>query len=337
MACPEIRPSTRWPQYEKPLPTRRRKRAACVWYPWISRRLDRISHAYIRTILQSYGLRGIRRTHSKDIRKCHIGLQVNGHISDPIPIQCGVRQGCPLSMIFLTLCLNPLINYLDERLQGLRARGRQKKTAVIAYTDFVPFLVTSHADVQKINEAIPCYEKATSDVRNVAKSHAFAVGTWDTSCDVMGISYSEEITILGVKLRNTANKSALASWTRLTSLVRTQAYSRDLNIAQRIAYVQVYMLAKLWYTAQVLQPPSECLRQIVCVISWYIWQGAFRVPLSVLQRGLGLTEVDTKWRALLITRIWFQGQREGTVMAGWQHYWKLHGMRDNPPTYGLFP
>jgi len=53
-------------------------------------------------------------------------------------------------------------------------------------------------------------------------------------------------------------------------LVRTQArgaYSRDLNIAQRITYVQVYMLAKLWYTAQVLQPLSECLRQITSAIA----------------------------------------------------------------------
>ena len=52
-------------------------------------------------------------------------------------------------------------------------------------------------------------------------------------------------------------QSSLASWTRLASLVRSQArgaYSRDLNLAQRITYVQVYTLAKLWYIAQVLQP-----------------------------------------------------------------------------------
>jgi len=74
----------------------------------------------------------------------------------------------------------------------------------------------------------------------------------------MGIPYSEEIKILGFKTRNTVKQSPLASLTRLASLVRTQAqgaYSRDLNIAQRITYVQVYMLAKLWYTAQVLSPP----------------------------------------------------------------------------------
>jgi len=77
----------------------------------------------------------------------------------------------------------------------------------------------------------------------------------------MDIPYSEEIKILGVKMWKNVKQSAPASWTRLASLVPTQArgaYSRDLNVTQRITYVQVYMLAKLWYTAQVLQPPSEC-------------------------------------------------------------------------------
>ena len=79
----------------------------------------------------------------------------------------------------------------------------------------------------------------------------------------------EEITILGVKMWNTVKISALAGWARLSSLVRTQArraYSRDLNITQRITCVQVYLLSKLWYTAQVLQPPIECLRQIVSAL-----------------------------------------------------------------------
>jgi hypothetical protein len=100
---------------------------------------------------------------------------------------------------------------------------------------------------------------------NVAKSRVLEVGNLDTSCDIMGITYNEEITILGVKIRNTVKKSAHASWTRLTSFVRTQArreYSRELNIAQRITLVQVHMHAKLWYTAQVLQPQVSVLGKL---------------------------------------------------------------------------
>jgi hypothetical protein len=162
----------------------------------------------------------------------------------------------------------------------------------------------------------------------------------------MGIPYCDWVTILGVTLLNTIRTSAVASWTRLTPFIRTQAqqaYSRDLNLAQRIMYAQVYMLAKLWCTAQILQPPRECLRQIVSATSWYIWQGAiFLVPLSTVQRrkeegGWGLTEVDAKCHALLITRLWLQGQREGTMMAAWQRYWQMHESGRNPPDVRRIP
>jgi hypothetical protein len=86
---------------------------------------------------------------------------------------------------------------------------------VIAYADDVSILVTSTEDVRIIRDAITCYEKATSAKLNVAKSSVLAVGNWDISCDVTDILYKEEITILGVKMRNTVKKSGLASWTIL--------------------------------------------------------------------------------------------------------------------------
>jgi hypothetical protein len=62
-----------------------------------------------------------------------------------------------------------------------------------------------------IREAITCYEKTTGAVLNVAMSRALAMSTWNTSCDIMGMPYSQEITILGVKMMNTTKTFALAS------------------------------------------------------------------------------------------------------------------------------
>jgi hypothetical protein len=64
-----------------------------------------------------------------------------------------------------------------------------------------------------------------------------------------------------------------------------EAYTRDLDLAQRIQYVLMYLLAKLRYTAQDLPAPSVQIRQIVFAVAWFIWQGnIFRVPLSTLQK-----------------------------------------------------
>ena len=200
-------------------------------------------------------------------------IQINGHISTPIQIQCGVRQGCPISMTLFALCVNPLLHHLDQQLQGIRARGRQNKTTVVAYANDVSVLIISEDDVKIIDDALRRYEKSTGAKLNIDKSGGLAVGNWDTSCNAIGIPYKEEITILGIKLKNTIKQKAISSWTRLTATVRTQArreYSTDLNVAQRITYVQTYLLSKLWYTVQVLYPPREYIRQIVAAVVWYV-------------------------------------------------------------------
>ena len=87
---------------------------------------------------------------------------------------------------------------------------------------------------------------------------------------------------------STVESSAHRSWANITGWVRAEAraaYGRDLCLFQRILYVQSYPLAKIWHTAHVFLSSSECTRQLVSVIAWYICQSAtFRVAISMLQR-----------------------------------------------------
>jgi len=177
-------------------------------------------------------------------------VQVNGHLSAPFPIQCSVRQGCPLSTTLFTLSINPLIYILEQKLRSVRVNWRQQKTAVVAYADDVTVLETAPEEIAAIEEALRCYEEANSAKLNIAQSHAMTVGSWDTTRTVMNIPYSTEVKILGIQIANATAQSAVSSWSLITNMVRLQAreaYTRDL--AQRIQNVHTYLLAKLWYTA----------------------------------------------------------------------------------------
>jgi hypothetical protein len=112
-------------------------------------------------------------------------IQVNGYLSAPIPIKCDVRQGCPLSMILFAVCLDPLLPYLDGRLQGLRVHRSQTKSTVVAYADDIYIMVTSPEDVPKIRQAIICYERATCAALNVATSRTVAASSWNTALEIM--------------------------------------------------------------------------------------------------------------------------------------------------------
>ena len=48
--------------------------------------------------------------------------------------------------------------------------------------------------------------------------------------------------------------------------------------------MQLRLLAKIWYTAQIL-PPLLAHTQKLTIFNWYIWQGTtFRVPATTLQQ-----------------------------------------------------
>ena len=103
-------------------------RPLCVVSLDLKEAFDRISHKYIWTILCSYGFREefVVRI-AMMYNNATSSVQTNGHISTPIQIRCGVRQGCPLSMTSFALCLNPLLYYLDKRLNGISTSWRQKR------------------------------------------------------------------------------------------------------------------------------------------------------------------------------------------------------------------
>jgi len=68
-----------------------------------------------------------------------------------------------------------------------------------------------------------------------------------------------------------------ASWTQLVAQVKKQAkdvYPRDLCLAHRITYVHAYLLARIWYVAQVLPAPQMSIQQITAAVTYFIWQGA---------------------------------------------------------------
>jgi hypothetical protein len=90
-------------------------------------------------------------------------------------------------MTLFTLCFNPLIYLLEQQLRCIRVNWRQRKTAVVAYADDLTVLVTAPEEIAAIEEALRCYEEATSTKLNTAKTHVMVVGSWDMTRTVVNI------------------------------------------------------------------------------------------------------------------------------------------------------
>jgi hypothetical protein len=323
------------------------RKPICVVSLDFTEAFDRLSHDYLFAALADYGVVG----HMLRLVRCMYSeassaVQINAYLSARIPICCGVRQGCPMSMLLFDLCLDPLLCWLDDCLPGIMIRPGQRPVTAVAYADDVTVFLTAPEDVDALREALCLYERATGAKVNVTKSRALALGTWDKEWPVLDMPYCEDLPVLGFRMSAAIAPSMNMSWTRVVESVRLQsreAYTRDLLLSQRIQYAHSYLLARIWHTAQVFPLPRASAQRLMAAIACFLWQGeVFRVPISTLQRakeegGWGLLDVEAKCRAILFLRLWRQGQVDGSVVNAWHRYWRLRRYIANPPPCPVIP
>ena len=266
------------------------RRPICVVSVDFNSAFDRISHEYMGKILQARGfdnpfldrIMGLYTNATSEV-------QINGFRSSLFPIQSSIRQGCPLSMQLFAMCINPLLQTLEEALTGVKAGCGKARIAAVTYADDVTVFLSSPDHVQKLQDALCTYEVATAAKINAPKSRALAVGGWDASREIMNIPYCNKIKILGFYFTDRVNVAKKETWSNITSQVRSAAqaaYYRDLNLDARIRYVHEFLLARIWYVAHIFPLPTDSMRQLNTTIFWFLWRGEiFRVPLSTLHRG----------------------------------------------------
>jgi hypothetical protein len=111
---------------------------------------DNVSHTYLYEILRAHGLSTrVQEQFQSMYEDATASVQINGHISTPIPILSSIRQGCPLSMRLYDLCLNPLLHMLDTKLSGIRTDPKKPRTAIIAYADDVTLFLMSKYELKQ--------------------------------------------------------------------------------------------------------------------------------------------------------------------------------------------
>lgn len=85
------------------------------------------------------------------------------------------------------ITLIPILRRLEDKLPGIRVVGRDKTTAVVACTDDATLFITAPQEIRRVTDAIRRYEGASGAQLNVRKSKAVAIGSWDTTINVMDI------------------------------------------------------------------------------------------------------------------------------------------------------
>lgn len=271
---------------------------------------DRVSHEYLRKVMTKMGFGFKFTTMIQNILGAATSRIVfNGRPGSSFKISRSVRQGCPLSMGLFILALDPLVRKITAECQGITI-GASSLTCR-AYADDLGVFIGRPEDIDVLGSVLRQYERASGALVNPTKSVMLPLTTDMGTVTRNWYTIQEKQTILGLQMTANAQQMEALNWRTVLNSVRSLIKDnsrRNLAFAAKTKVINVQILAKAWFLAQVLPVPKKIERAIQHAVHWYLWRGEiFKVSLQTCtlpsdKGGLGLVDFHSKCAALLLHR-----------------------------------
>ncbi|KAJ3610843.1 hypothetical protein NHX12_022933 [Muraenolepis orangiensis] len=208
-------------------------------------------------------------------------------LSRPIPVQRGIRQGCPISGHLYSLAIEALLCRLRSKLSGLSlpaSCGLERPPTLSAHADDVSIFVSSQRDVQCLQDTLSLYERASSARVNWAKSRALLLGRW--------------------------REQVVPS---LPGGLQWETEGLKMSYRGRVLVTNTLVASTLWHRLMALTPPRNLMEDIQREIVDIFWSGRHWVHAAALylllaEGGEGLISIQSKrtsFRLRTVSRLFY--------------------------------
>ena len=141
---------------------------------------DKVHHDYLWKILDAFN---IPQTFIKTVKSlyenAHTRVAINGVLSEPFKITCGVRQGDPLSCFLFDLAIEPLACMIrrDPNLSGIAIPGLTENILVNLFADDTALFLSKHDRFDDAERILNHWCKASGAKFNIEKTEIIPIGT----------------------------------------------------------------------------------------------------------------------------------------------------------------
>jgi len=267
---------------------------------------DRVDHGFLFETLHAFGFGNVFISWIKllymDVSSI---LKIGGGLSQPISIQKGIRQGCPLSGQLYALAVEPLLCLLRKELSGLRIGDDLHSVKLTAYADDITVIVKEQKDIDIINYSIGLYERASSAKLNWGKTEAFWCNEKTMPLPVIPENVRWEkigFKFLGIFMGSENYQRKNWEGVRDKICARLSNWNwilPQLSYRGRVLVINNLAASILWHRLIALNPPEDFIGGVQKLFVNFFWSGQHWLRESVLylqvhEGGQGLMDIKSK-------------------------------------------
>lgn len=286
---------------------------------------DLINHTYLYKILESYRLpkhlvRVIKNIYSTATSR----ITINGAQSEPINIERGIRQGCPLSMPLYAVVCDPLARKLQKNISGYKIGGTTIKLQ--QYADDMTVFAKNENEIKMIFREFGKYEMATGQKLNPSKTEILHLNEKKHTNRIS--QYQEQkrksIKILGqIYGENQINET----WNERYSKIRRTLYayrSRRLTWIGKKIILDSLITTQVIYNARAIPVPTDIRKEIERMCYNFLWHPermeniARKTLIAEKDKGgMGIPDIESKIKACELEKV-IELKRIGKPKEIWQ-------------------
>ena len=241
-------------------------------------------------------------------------------------LECGIRQGCPLSALLFVLSVEICSCNLrqEEDIKGIVTLfpGEEKYTNIklSQYADDLTLILGDDISIPNALSTVNEFSKVSGLLLNVKKSNAMWLGKWKERPDqLFDLKWNNIVKILGVYFNNSVSAGdILENWepkiNNIKVLINTWS-KRNLSLSGRVIIIKSLLLSQITHLLMSLRAPSDVILQVNNLLYKFLWnkstykKGSERVKRgTVIQAydcgGLNMVDVEHVQRALVAS--WYK-------------------------------
>jgi len=279
---------------------------ACFIFLDQEKAFDRVDRDFLYKIMSAFGvgetfINWIRLIYSNASTK----VNVNGFLTEKIPLKRGVRQGDPLSFyeyIFVNEILALQLRN-NPNIVGFQIEG--EKIVSQHYADDTTISITQNRCFKEVYKELEEYEEATGAKVNYTKTKALWTGLWTNRTDTpLPIQFTNKnVKNLGVYFGN--DDPAKATFLDiLPKIQKSMDFWKPLKFCKlaKARIIEIFHASRLWYAASFYTIPQFILKQLQTSFNEYInfpWKQTTVAQLETrkLRKDGGLKAIDIQLKS----------------------------------------